>query len=169
MLNSLYFSYGYKGTGNFVLYPLDSSGLPDEKGAKVTVIEGSGPHPDRQDHSYCHHTVFHKGYLYVVDLGTDTISVYCLNDTNGEVELVGNRVKTASGAGPRHILFHPSKPLAFVCNELNSTTNVYRVNSSDGQLEPVQTIKTRQEKDENSKINKNLKTKKYFCLNFSSR
>jgi 6-phosphogluconolactonase len=82
-------------------------------------------------------------------LGTDTISVYRFNDTNGEVNLVGNRIKTEAGAGPRHIMFHPDKSLAFVCNELNSTTNVYRINSSLGQLELLQTIKTRRQEDEN--------------------
>lgn len=82
-------------------------------------------------------------------MGSDTLSVYRFNATNGEVSLVGNRIKTEPGAGPRHIIFHPDKPLAFVCNELNSTTNVYRVNSSSGELEYLQTIKTRRQEDEN--------------------
>ena len=134
------------------------SGLPEENGAQITSIEGCGPNPDRQTHSYCHHAVFYKNNLYVVDLGTDTISVYNYNNTNGEVNLVGNRIKTEAGAGPRHILFHQDKSLAFVCNELNSTTNVYRIDSSNGQLELVQTIKTRREEDENGKRKKEKKT-----------
>ena len=146
------FSYGYQGTSNFVFFPLNDSGYPEEEGAQTNTIEGSGPHPDRQDHSYCHQVVFHKDYLYVVDLGTDTISVYRFNDANGEVQLAGNRLRTASGAGPRHIIFHPSKPLAFGCNELNSTANVYRVNAARGQLELVQTINTRREEDEKGSI-----------------
>lgn len=83
-------------------------------------------------------------------MGTDTLNVYRFNDTNGEINLVGDRIKTEAGAGPRHIIFHPNKPLAFVCNELNSTANVYRVNESNGQLEHLQTIKTRRQQDENS-------------------
>jgi 6-phosphogluconolactonase (cycloisomerase 2 family) len=128
---------------------LNDSGIPEEAGAQTNTIDGSGPHPDRQDHSYCHHVLFYKDHLYVVDLGTDTLSVYRFNDTNGEVNLVGDRIKTAPGAGPRHIIFHPNKPLVFVCNELNSTTNVYRINASLGQLEHLQTIKTRRQEDEN--------------------
>lgn len=146
------FSYGYKGTSNFVLFPLNDSGYPEEKGAQINSIEGSGPHPDRQDHSYCHQVLFHKDYLYVVDLGTDTISTYRFNDTNGEVQLAGNRLRTAAGAGPRHIIFHPSKPFAFGCNELNSTANVYRVDAARGHLELVQTINTRQAEDEKGSI-----------------
>ncbi len=128
---------------------MNDSGIPEEAGAQTNTIDGSGPHPDRQDHSYCHHVLFYKDHLYVVDLGTDTLSVYRFNDTNGEVNLVGDRIKTAPGAGPRHIIFHPNKPLVFVCNELNSTTNVYRINASLGQLEHLQTIKTRRQEDEN--------------------
>lgn len=142
------FSYGFQGASNFVLFPLNESGFPEEKGAQVTSIEGSGPHPERQDHSYCHQVLFHKNYLYIVDLGTDTISTYRFNDTDGSVELVGNRIRTEPGAGPRHLIFHPNKPLAFACNELNSTTNVYRTDAERGQLEPLQTIKTRREEDE---------------------
>jgi 6-phosphogluconolactonase len=145
----LYFSYGYKGKSNFVFFPLNDSRLPEEKGAQINTIDGRGPHPDRQDHSYCHHALFHKGYVYVADLGTDTISVYRFNDTNGEASLVGDRIKTEAGAGPRHIIFHPNKPLAFVCNELNSTTNVYQTDASLGQLKLLQTIKTRRQEDEN--------------------
>ncbi len=128
---------------------MNDSGLPEVNGAQINTIDGSGPHPDRQDHSYCHHVLFYKDHFYVVDLGTDTVSVYRFNDTNGEVKLVGDPIKTAAGAGPRHIIFHPTKPLAFVCNELNSTVNVYRINASLGQLEDLQTIKTRRQEDEN--------------------
>ena len=144
-----YPSYGDKGTSNFVFFPLNNSNQPEEKGAQINTIEGHGSHPNRQQHSYCHHALFHQGYLYVVDLGTDTLSIYRFDDTNGEVSLIGNRIKTEAGAGPRHIIFHPNKPLAFVCNELNSTTNVYSVNSSSGQLKHLQTIKTRRQEDEN--------------------
>ncbi len=63
--------------------------------------------------------MFYKGYVYVVDLGTDTISVHRFNDTNREVDLVGNRRKIEAGARLRPIIFHPNQSLAFVCNELN--------------------------------------------------
>ncbi len=90
-------------------------------------------------------------------MGTDTLSIYRFNDTNGEVNLVGNRIKTEAGAGPRHMIFHPTKPLVFVCNELNSTANVYRANASYDQLEHLQTIKTRRQEDENGEIKTNSK------------
>ena len=148
-IHYLYLSYGQQGISNFAFLPLNSSALPEEKGAQINSIEGSGPHPDRQDHSHCHHVVFHKDHLYLVDLGTDTVSVYRFDPASGQAKLVGDRIKTAPGAGPRHIIFHSNKPLAFVCNELNSTVDVYRVDASLGQLEHLQTISTRRQQDEN--------------------
>ncbi len=149
-----------------MFFPLNNSGVPEEKGAQINAIEGAGPHPDRQDHSHCHQVLFYKDYLYVVDLGTDTLSIYRFNDTNGEVNLIGNRIKTEAGAGPRHMIFHPTKPLVFVCNELNSTANVYRANASYDQLEHLQTIKTRRQEDENGEIKTNSKKWNFLYLYF---
>lgn len=145
------FSYGADGSSNFVVFPLNKSNFPEEKDGHVTSIdERHGPNKDRQDHSHCHQVVFHQGYLYVNDLGTDTTNVYHYNDTTGEVRLNGERIKTQPGAGPRHLLFHPDKPLVFVCNELDSTVNVYRVDAANGKLEIQQTITTRRKEDEKS-------------------
>jgi len=83
-------------------------------------------------------------------LGTDTINVYRYNDTNGEIHLNGDRIETRPGAGPRHLLFHPDKPLAFVANELDSTTNVYRTDATIGKFELQQTITTRRSDVEKS-------------------
>ena len=46
------------------------------------------------------------------------------------------------GAGPRHADFHPSKPFAYVINELDSTITTYRFDSSSGELKPLQVITT---------------------------
>ncbi|CAF3774622.1 unnamed protein product [Rotaria sordida] len=148
-------NYGHQGTSNVVLFPLNNLNLPEEKNAQINTIDGRGPNPDRQDHSHCHQVLFYQNYLYVVDLGTDTLNIYRFNNVNGEVSLIGNRIKTEAGAGPRHMIFHPNKLLAFLCNELNSTTNVYRINASCEQLEYLQTIKTRRQEDENDSSKEN--------------
>jgi 6-phosphogluconolactonase len=43
------------------------------------------------------------------------------------------------GAGPRHIAFHPTLPLVFVANELDSTVAALRFDSARGVLSPVET------------------------------
>lgn len=143
------FSYGEFHGSNFVLLPLDESKTPSEKDVRITCIEGHGPNPDRQIHSHCHQVKFSQNYLYVIDLGTDTINAYDYNDPNGEIRLIHDRIRTQPGAGPRHILFHPEKPYAFVCNELDSTTNVYRIDATKGIFELQQTITTRRDDDKN--------------------
>jgi 6-phosphogluconolactonase len=99
----------------------------------------------------------------VIDLGTDTINVYHYNETTGVVQLNRDRIKTQPGAGPRHLLFHPDKPLAFVSNELDSTTNVYRIDAAIGTFEHQQTINTRRPEDEKSERGK------IACLFFDIR
>ena len=74
---------------------------------------GSGPNLPRQDKAHCHQalpTPDEKGYC-VVDLGLDQI-----------VEYPSGRVfrTSPSGAGPRHLLFHPDGRLAFLVSELGN-------------------------------------------------
>ncbi|CAF0973060.1 unnamed protein product [Rotaria sp. Silwood1] len=141
-------NYGGNGSSNFVLLPLNKSNIPEENNAQIVSIDGHGPNHDRQSHSHCHQVKFYQNNLYVIDLGTDTINVYHYDDTNGQAHLHCDRIKTQPGAGPRHILFHPDKSLAFVTNELDSTTNVYQIDSMIGKFEHLQTITTRRKNDE---------------------
>jgi len=46
------------------------------------------------------------------------------------------------GAGPRHIAFHPTLPLVFVANELDSTVAMLRFDSTRGTLSPQDTRST---------------------------
>ena len=74
---------------------------------------GSGPNLPRQDKAHCHQAIptpDGKGYC-VVDLGLDQI-----------VEYPSGRVfrTLPSGAGPRHLLFHPNGRLAFLVYELGN-------------------------------------------------
>ncbi len=74
---------------------------------------GSGSNLPRQDKAHCHQampTPDGKGYC-VIDLGLDQI-----------VEYPSGRVfrTSPSGAGPRHLLFHPDGRLAFLVSELGN-------------------------------------------------
>ena len=50
--------------------------------------------------------------------------------------------KAAPGSGPRHLAFHPEKPLVYVINELACTIDVFTFNSETGAMDRVQTIST---------------------------
>lgn len=86
---------------------------------------GSGPNLPRQDKAHCHQAVptpDEKGYC-VVDLGLDQI-----------VEYPQARVfhTSPSGAGPRHLLFHPNGRLAFLVYELGNMISSFLWSPVDG-------------------------------------
>lgn len=94
-----------------------------------TVVESTPPHA----HSIL--TDPSNRYLFAAALGGDVILQYCFDAETGR--LTPNeppRVETAAGAGPRHILFHPSGSFAFVTNELDGTVNSFRFESGTGTL-----------------------------------
>ncbi len=47
----------------------------------------------------------------------------------------------APGAGPRHIAFHPTRPWAYVINELDGTTTSYQLDPAKGTLSAGETIR----------------------------
>ncbi|WP_433715288.1 lactonase family protein [Nocardia sp. CA-084685] len=74
-------------------------------------------------------------YLFAASLGGDVILQYRFDAETGRItpnEPPG--VETAAGAGPRHILFHPTGSFAFATNELDGTVNSYHVESAAGTL-----------------------------------
>jgi 6-phosphogluconolactonase len=98
---------------------------------------GAGPHP--------HYVSFDPSgrFLVAPDRGTDRVLIYRLDLSTGK--LVANDpgfAKTRSGAGPRHLAFHPAKPWAYVCDELDSTVTAYAWNSDRGELKAFQVIPT---------------------------
>ena len=98
---------------------------------------GAGPHP--------HYVSFDPSgrYLVAPDRGTDRVLIYRLDQSTGK--LAANEpafARTRRGAGPRHLAFHPSKPLAYVCDELDSTVTAYAWNAERGELTAIQVIPT---------------------------
>jgi 6-phosphogluconolactonase len=82
-------------------------------------------------------------FLVAPDRGVDRIHIYRLDGSTGK--LVANDppfAKTRTGAGPRHLAFHPAKPWAYVCDELDSTVTAYGWDSERGALTPLQVIPT---------------------------
>ena len=46
------------------------------------------------------------------------------------------------GSGPRHLVFHPHKPFAYVISELQSKVTVFHYMEQQGVFEPLQTLST---------------------------
>lgn len=82
-----------------------------------------------------------KKFLFVNDLGLDYIRAYKIDPAQGKLVYHGD-TRTAAGAGPRHLAFHPSRPLVFGINELNSTIVSYRYDAEAGTLKELQALST---------------------------
>lgn len=114
-------------------------------GDVVDVVQhvGTSIDPERQDRPHPHSSFFSNDgkYLYVQDLGIDKLLVYKL-DTNARKLVAAGEVDLPAGSGPRHLAFHPQKPIVYVINELNSTVSVFSYDAESGQLEALQHIST---------------------------
>ena len=90
-----------------------------------------------RDASHPHQTVTKDSWVWVVDLGCDTIWHYRAGD-NG-LEMVTN-TQVRAGAGPRHAVIHPDRDLMFLICELQSYVQVYRYDGGSGGLELIQEL-----------------------------
>ena len=112
---------------------------------QVVQHKGSGPSAERQGAPHAHCIVPDPSTRFVLaaDLGADRVFVYRLDLENKSLRHVeGGDAVMRSGAGPRHITFHPKLPLVFVANELDSTVATLRFDAERGALSPVDTRST---------------------------
>jgi 6-phosphogluconolactonase len=120
---------------------------PDGSLADVTQVLDlpgeRGPHRTEQPCAHPHHVVFAPlgRFLLVPDKGLDRVFVLTFDSGRGRLAITGQAVMRP-GAGPRHIVFHPHLPCAFVVNELDSTVATCRWDDSDGTLEPMHVVPT---------------------------
>ncbi len=130
------------GSGSMALFRLDPhTGLI---GDRVTVRQnyGRGPVADRQDGPHAHCAVFSPDcrWLFQTDLGTDQVLAFAFDAERGELGETRTAFQAPPGTGPRHLVFHPNRPLAVLMSELASTLTLLEV--GDGTLQPRQVIST---------------------------
>jgi 6-phosphogluconolactonase len=107
---------------------------------------GKGPDTSRQASAHVHSTIFSpdEKFLLAADLGTDKEHVYAFHPGQN-MPLAESRDSSASlkpGTGPRHIVFHPTKPLLYIIGELTGTVDAFRFDSVSGKLTHFQRIRT---------------------------
>jgi dipeptidyl aminopeptidase/acylaminoacyl peptidase len=82
-------------------------------------------------------------FVFVPHTGTDVIFQFAFDASKGR--LTPNtpaKLLTPKGTGPRHLVFHPSKPIAYVSNEQGSGVTAYALDTKAGTLRPLQTLST---------------------------
>jgi 6-phosphogluconolactonase len=124
-------------SGEVALFPVSADTGCTTQGPVLHRNEGSGPHPDRQAGPHPHCARFAYGRVYSTDLGTDEILVHSAHEAGGSY----TALKLPAGQGPRHIVFHPARPLAYLLTELGSTLFTLSV-GNDGELAIVHELST---------------------------
>lgn len=115
--------YAEYGKGWVGVFNVKSDGLLEGPVAKTQHVAG-GSDAGRQGAAHCHCAVMtpDDSRLCISDLGQDRIFVYEIDSTNGNLREVAEAgFTTASGTGPRHLIFHPTAKLAFLVNEYANT------------------------------------------------
>jgi 6-phosphogluconolactonase (cycloisomerase 2 family) len=128
------FSANY-GTGSVAVHPVEPSGALGER-TDLVVHSSPAPGPGQQGpHAHQVVTSPDGGHVLAVDLGTDTVYTYRLDERRGTLSEV-SRARTRPGAGPRHLTFHPGGRHAYLANEVDDTVVVCAYDPDSGRLTP---------------------------------
>ncbi len=116
----------YSG-GNLSVFDIKEDGSLSE--AKQTIQHnGNGLNRQRQEKAHVHATVFSPDYkmLFVPDLGMDKLMMYKVDSKSGMLSPAEPAfIETVGGAGPRHMVFHPTEKFMYLVEELTGTVSVY--------------------------------------------
>ncbi|MET9870839.1 lactonase family protein [Streptomyces sp. NPDC006386] len=126
------FSANY-GSGSVAVHPIGASGALGERTDLVT--HSSPPPGPGQEGPHAHQIVTSPdgGHVLAVDLGTDTVYTYRLDEKAGRLTEV-TRARTRPGAGPRHLTFHPGGRYAYLADEVDNTVAVCSYDPASGRV-----------------------------------
>ncbi|NUR01926.1 MAG: lactonase family protein [Streptomyces sp.] len=120
-------------SGSVAVHPIDGSGAPGER-TDVVTHSTPAPGPGQQGpHAHQFITSPDSGHVLAVDLGTDTVYTYRLDERRGTLTEVA-QAHTRPGAGPRHLTFHPGGRHAYLANEVDNTVTICAYEPATGRL-----------------------------------
>lgn len=138
--NALVANYG---SGSVAVLPVQATGLL-LPAAAIEQHEGHGPHKNQANaRAHCILPAPDGRHFFAVDLGNDTVYGYTPDTATGQ--LLGHSTpafKARPGAGPRILTFHPTRPLAYLINELDSSMTALAYDAARGTLREIQTVPT---------------------------
>ncbi|MDJ1639818.1 lactonase family protein [Streptomyces pakalii] len=123
------------GSGSVAVHPIAEDG---SLGERTDLATHSSPPPGPgQGGPHAHQIVTAPdgGHVLAVDLGTDTVYTYALDESAGTLTEV-SRAALAPGSGPRHLAFHPGGRFAYLACELDNTLVVCAYDPATGALTP---------------------------------
>jgi len=110
----------------------------------VKQHEGSGPKEQQKGpHAHCIMLDRNERYAFASDLGIDKVMIYRFDRATGKLTPAQQPyAELKSGAGPRHLTFHPNGKYLYVIDELDSTMTVFGYDERNGTLTHVDTVST---------------------------
>jgi 6-phosphogluconolactonase len=126
---------------SLAVLPIAADGSLSALSQLVTLTGPIGPHRIEQKQSKPHYNPFDPSGRYVIvpDKGLDRVFVFRF-EGGTLIPAATPFVTTREGAGPRHLVFHPTMNMAYLVNELDSTVTTYRFKPDSGLLEPLQIL-----------------------------
>ena len=110
----------------------------------VKQHEGSGPKEQQKvPHAHCIMLDRNERYALASDLGIDKVMIYRFDRATGKLTPAQQPLaELKSGAGPRHLTFHPNGKYLYVIDELDSTMTVFGYDERNGTLTHIDTVST---------------------------
>ena len=130
------------GGGSAVSYSVGEDGRLSDA-VSFFQYTGSGPDPARQKGPHAHRVTVSPDNRFVLvnDLGLDAIHIYRLDAGTAKLTLNDPPAwRSAPGAGPRALQFHPNGKFAYCVTEMASSVVVLRWDARPGVLETVQEV-----------------------------
>jgi 6-phosphogluconolactonase len=129
--------------GNITVLPLRSDGTLGMV-TDVEQHEGSGAKEQQKGpHAHCIILDRLERHALAADLGIDKVMIYRFERSTGKLRLAQQPwAELQAGAGPRHLMLHPSGKYLYVINELDSTLASFKYNEMNGTLTHIDTVST---------------------------
>jgi len=130
--------------GSVAVLPIQTDGRLGKVSSLVQNTDHRvNPRCQKEPHAHSINLDPANRFAIVADLGLDKVLVYPFDPAAGT--LTANEspsVSVESGAGPRHVAFHPSGHFAYVITEMFCTVTAFTYNTGFGALKPIHTIST---------------------------
>jgi 6-phosphogluconolactonase len=130
-------------TGSLAVLPRKADGSLDAVQQLEYLPGEPGPNKVEQVSSHPHEVAYDRERRFVIvpDKGLDRIFTFRFDVGQGRL-LAGDPafLQVRPGAGPRHIIFRPTAPIAFVAHELDASVGTYRYDAVNGTLTQFQVI-----------------------------
>jgi 6-phosphogluconolactonase (cycloisomerase 2 family) len=134
---------GNYGAGTVAVMPIAADGSLQPVSQLHTLEGRPGPEPQHQASSHPHAVIFDPSGRFVVvpDKGFDRTFFFRFEGGRITPTSQGS-IASRAGAAPRHTTFHPTLPILYVNNELDSTMTVYRWDAVTGTATESQIVTT---------------------------